>query len=317
MLVVQGPPATGKSWYLARLRELLNPAEARTFFLNARQLCSPAGGLDLGLLQNWLDSFVSNQLNRAPRPGDRQLDLSRQVGLVGHEIVAMCEPQPVAVFVDEGDWFSLSGWADLERFVLSPLAAVKPLRLAVALRPDQKFVSSYPLTTSSHYCNLAEWPLKNGKEQLEKWADAEFGPGVAATSFRDRVLATLPGYDWSHPGLSHFFYHLMRGRPAAAPLPFFDDLMGQALAVLHPAIPPAQLTAVAANLVSLLRLLAPQPSWTAENLAGWLGAPISLAERKIGLLRDYGLVDNPPGSAGNVWRLIPGLRLFVLAALAV
>ncbi len=209
LLVVHGPPATGKSWFIGRLGDKLrhNPEPAPVFLIDLRDLVAEAPPL-IGLCTldeshstTWLTNFIHTHRSTIPTLSDYDplKDLSTNVELMAEALSKHFAGQTIYVLIDNGDLLTRSYWRRFERTVIEPFHSVDSrFRFVVALRDETQIqlagsFKSYPLRISAG-------PSFDGDAQLIKLITGHPRWTVK------RLKRFLPDYDWKHPGLNYFLY---------------------------------------------------------------------------------------------------------------
>jgi hypothetical protein len=299
LLTVESPPATGKTWFLERLREefdvngiiqtlWITVPENRAFQTLLRQLQSQCP--DIGNLQIPSGDDISEPIEKLAR------DIC-QNHFSGKQVV---------LFIDNGDVLSDAEWQQFERTVIEPFTREPLLRLVIAIRKEQK-IRSAPLSWYRQRLllgNLAtdgESNQNQGEAQIQKLAK-EF-PHVA--HHVNRLLEAVPAYDKTHAGLNTFLFLYAEKYPdAELTVPFFRILLESLNPISDDDVN---------DLVGVLSDIADYTDeWVIEELATWQKVSNSEAWERAQKLIDNHLVIN---IAYNRYKVADGVREFARAAL--
>lgn len=319
VLTVTGPPAQGKSWFLANFHRLLNETYP-SFTLDITQFLHPGplGNREINpiALHDWLIVFVAvmrEKCRSIPTINDiasvaaNLSNLSEYVGL-------KCWPNnPIYLFVDGGDEPSKNAFMAIEKEILEPIMkANSNWKLVIALREEQQLFSYLLRNTEQR---LKMLPLSNTERNTHRGLDqlarliANHPPPIPN---RDQIIAMLPGYPWSHPGLNTFLFEEARTTLAEdnKPRPR-EQLLKRGISALIKINESEEATTLVNWLIQVDSLVGnPDIEWTVENLTIYLNGSRSEAWAIINSLRKYQLILN----INNRYKIVDGVREFVQIA---
>ncbi|MCI0399286.1 MAG: hypothetical protein L0332_29810 [Chloroflexi bacterium] len=321
VLTVTALPATGKTWFLNRVREEFNENGVVCLWIDIRDLSLPPNPPMTGLrrlnperVNEWLRSFIAElQQTCGNIPTfDPAAETSVLIETIGNEIVYNCWPgKTICVFVDEGDLLLEADWRKFELAILDSFARQESLRFVIALR-DKQLVRSIPLLFSETPLRLEilakdiHGEAPQGRQQIEALTKAS--PGVAEKV--ERILARLTGYDLTHPGLNTFLCLLVEANPELDGPDVLrgSDYLEMALYSLNPLAPdsPQEMIALLVGIADFA------DEWVIEEVADWLGVSSTKAWQRAQPLIDNWLVVN---ITKNRYKIADGVREFVRAAL--
>lgn len=315
LLTVASPPATGKTWFLKRLREDLdNNGIFKTLWIDVDDLLSPPkqspGEITPDSKSTWFQGFFQQLVAQCPDAKrlkfQPQGDISEQIEKLAKEMCRHCFiGQQVVLFIDNGDIVSDSSWRLFERTILEPFAREELLRLVIALREDQKV--QFPLTWRQQRLLLGELAADGapqphpGDEQIEALS-REF-PSLLPQVLQ--LLEAVPTYNKTHPGINTFLFLYAEKYPNPQPSVEFMRIM---LESLNPFSPHDT-----GELIDTLRYVADYADeWVIEELAAWQNVSNTEAWQRAQKLIDNFLVVN---IAYNRYKVADGVREFARTAL--
>jgi hypothetical protein len=215
VLTIAAPPAVGKSWFLARLYQLVRDEEGQpAFYIDLRDFLAkgPRGKREIyneGIDQ-WFRVFLAELhelYDDIPQLSD-SVEVASMLRILAGFISKQCKPnQLVYVFVDGGDEASNSALKIIERQILGPILSNLKWRLVIAMGRFQR-LSTAVLRQTEQMLLLTPFtndPSSNvylGYMQLEKLLVYSNVPSPSL----DEIISALPGYNWSHPGLNQFLF---------------------------------------------------------------------------------------------------------------
>ncbi|MBX3058532.1 MAG: hypothetical protein KF770_18875 [Anaerolineae bacterium] len=315
LLTVASPPATGKTWFLKKLREELdNNGIFKTVWIDVDDLLPPPkrppGEITPDSKSAWFQGFFQQLAAQCPDAKrlkfQPQADISEQIEKVAKEMCRHCFlGQQVVLFIDNGDIVSDSSWRLFERTILEPFAREELLRLVIALREDQKV--QFPLTWRQQRLLLGDLAADGdpqphpGDEHIQTLSQ-EF-PTLLPQVLQ--LLEAVPTYNKTHPGINTFLFLYAEKYPNPQPSVEFMRIM---LESLNPFSPHDT-----GELIDILRYVADYADeWVIEELAAWQNVSNTEAWQRAQKLIDNFLVVN---IAYNRYKVADGVREFARTAL--
>lgn len=318
LLTITSPPATGKSWLLKRIEaEILKDLPA--FWLDVRNFLADIEGSPIGSrvidptkLAGWLAQLLQNAKEKCASIPAYDADVEPAVLLEKFaEAIFRCYPgQQAYLLVEGGDEPTEDAWRIIERQVLEPIARQTNWRFIIVLRQEQR-LTSHVLRRDEQRFTLGTLPQQEaqpivvqGREQIEKLRLAELAQysGLPDT---DTILAILPKYPWSHPGLNHFIFLEVKTNHYQRQNWLADGYRLRGLCYIT-RLPEEYVNSLYTHLNEIVYHL--DTGWIPDDLVTHFGWPMSLVWERIEEMRTAGLVENVSRSR---FQITDGVREFL------
>ncbi len=319
LLTITSPPATGKSWLLKRIEaEMLKGLPA--FWLDVRNFLADIEGSPIGSrvidptkLAGWLAQLLQNAKEKCASIPAYDADVETAVLLDRFaEAIQQCYPdQKVYLLVEGGDEPTDATWRVIERQILEPIARQTNWHFIIVLRLEQR-LDSYMLRRFQHPLVLGTLPqqeaqpiVAQGREQIEKLRLTELAqsPNLPDT---DAILAILPKYSWSHPGLNRFIFLEVKKNHHQRQNWLADGYRPRGLCDIT-RLPEEHVNGLYTHLHEIAHKL--DTGWTPDELKLLIGCSLNQAWDRIEAMRAAGLVEN---ISRNRFRITDGVREFLL-----
>jgi hypothetical protein len=316
VLVILGPPRTGKSWFVGRLSDLLcqlnHPLVIPPVFqLDIKELIvENPGQIGQCTVSNekyteWVKGFIAANQPIIPTLSayNPNMELQTSVEVLAEELTRHFGDEPIYLIIDDGDLLTEKFWRDFEKKIVEPFHSVPDsrFRFVIALRDD-----------------LIKLPgLKRRRLHIEPWRGDEGDRQLALLLWGHnrwtvrRLKSKLPGYDWRHPGLNWYLYDQY--------VVNYDQQVNRQI-LLKDGLQKILHATSAANPLSeiqdwLLTLVQTERDWTQSDLEElWENETSEEVIRRSDILLNNWLFI-AAGDNNSRWRLPPGVASYVRACL--
>lgn len=314
VLIILGPPRTGKSWFVARLFDILrnsghhNPlAPVFSVAISDLVIENPPqiGQCTVGEHQYtaWVQQFITVYQPDIPTIPvyDPTMELLASVEALAEALAQQFGDAPVYLLIDDGDLLTERYWRDFEKKIIEPFHSVPDshFRFVVALRDDVVRLAGM----RRKKLPITPWADNEGDRQLERLLADHKGWTV------NRLRRKLPGYSWLHPGLNGYLYDKFVVRRTRRVSP--NTLLNEGLRDILHATPDNH---TGDEIRGWLRSLALSGRfWNFADLEElWKDEPSVEVARRIDVLLNHWLFV-AVGTNGDRWRLPPGVASYVRA----